>query len=73
MIPIQMTDLLIAVCGPYGERRHAGSKFPFKVPIQSNLMLVTGVVVQVKLNEQSADRRAAKTNLLLENERLSNF
>jgi hypothetical protein len=41
-----------------------GSLFGFR--FRSNLTTVTDVIVRIKLNEQSADRRLAKTNLLLE-------
>ena len=44
------------------------------LPVQGNLKLVTEVIGRAKLNEQSADRKPAKTNLLLsEKKRLSNF
>jgi hypothetical protein len=39
---------------------------PFRIPVESNFKSVTNVILRAKLNQQSADRKLAKTNLLLE-------
>jgi hypothetical protein len=66
MIPIQMTDSLITFCGAYKEQAMPALGALFGFQFRSNLTTVTDVIVRIKLNEQSADRQPANTNLLLE-------
>lgn len=65
-LTIQISDPSIKPFDTYRDKTMSVLESLFGFRFRSNLPKVTDVIVRIKLNEQSADREPAKTNLLLE-------